>query len=159
MWPRCGASCTKTFENEGLRIVTRGMQELIAQRNRKKNIKTFNYASRDAYQPHYKSKADPKTHPRTWCIIHSATVSPPIALCMSLMVESSPLPLGLVPGLAPPVTWLPLMTRGPSAGCLTPNAAPNILFPGSPIFGGPSACRIAGSSCDTAEFMRSFRDG
>jgi hypothetical protein len=36
MWPRCGASRTKSFENEGLRIVTRGMQELIAQRNRKK---------------------------------------------------------------------------------------------------------------------------
>jgi len=31
-----GFGCTKTFENEGLRMVTRGMQELIAQRNRKK---------------------------------------------------------------------------------------------------------------------------
>jgi len=45
-----GLGCTKTFENEGLRMVTRGMQELIAQRNRK-NMKTSNYASRGAYQP------------------------------------------------------------------------------------------------------------
>lgn len=107
-----GLGCTKTFENEGLRMVTRGMQELIAQRNRKKyeNLQlcikgcvsaTKTSITRTQLKRH---DANPKTHLRTCCIIHSATVSPPIALCMSLMVESSPLPLGLVPGLAPPVT-------------------------------------------------------
>jgi len=87
---------------------------------------------------------------------YSATERPPIALCTSLNAWSVP----LTPP-SPAVTPLPLMTRGPKPGCLTPRAAPNILFPGSPILGGPSACTIAGSSVvgDTAEFMSSLRVG
>jgi hypothetical protein len=90
---------------------------------------------------------------------HSATERPPIALCTSLSAWSAP---RTPPSPTAAPFPLPLLiVRGPKPGCLTPNAAPNILLPGSPILGGPSACGIAGSSGggDTAEFMRSLRVG
>ena len=88
--------------------------------------------------------------------LHSVTERPPIALCTSLNACSAP----LTPP-SPTAIPLPLIFRGPNPGCLTPSAAPNILFPGSPILGGPSACTIAGSSAvgDTAELMSSLRVG
>ena len=60
--------------------------------------------------------------------LYSATTRPPIALCISLIVWP-PLP---EPICCPPPLDILLLT---SPGCLTPNAAPSILFPGSPILG------------------------
>jgi hypothetical protein len=89
-------------------------------------------------------------------IPHSATVSPPIALVTSLYDGS------------------PLSTRELKPGCLTPNAAPNILLPGSPILGAlcstPSGCRLVarmagsvGSSCvapsPREELIKAFNVG
>jgi len=90
---------------------------------------------------------------------YSATERPPIALCTSLSAWSAP---RTPPSpIAIPLPLPPLIFRGPKPGCLTPNAAPSILLPGSPILGGPSACRMAGSSAvgDTAELIRSLRVG
>jgi hypothetical protein len=91
--------------------------------------------------------------------LHSATERPPIALCTSLSACSAP--RTPTSPTATPFPLLLLMFRGPRPGCLTPSAAPSILFPGSPILGGPSACKIAGSSAVgvTAEFISSLRVG
>lgn len=85
-----------------------------------------------------------------WSDHHSATASPPMARCTSLSAWSAPLPSPLAPTL-----------RGPRPGCLTPNAAPSILLPGSPILGGPSACidELSSVGVDTADWMRSFNVG
>lgn len=45
-----------------------------------------------------------------------------------------------------------LKTLGPKLGCLTPSAAPNILFPGSPILGPPipSGCKLVATIAGSA---------